>query len=253
MINDEETALAGAADTQPATPGDRLRSALRGINQTDRDAVLAWLASRASIWVVAGAVGWLFAANGLVVPLLDRWQQWDFHHFWGIALYGYGGEPTGVPNEAFFPGFPAVTGPRGRARHPARGRRTAGVVHRGRCGGRGLGPARRPGRRCGDRSGRGDHVGLRPGGHFPGRAVHRVVVPRPRLPGLAIGSTRQVGIRGPTRGGGVHGPGQRRLSGHRPRRAVAYLVGQALVRPALACGSGAAAGRLDDLSARHNR
>jgi Mannosyltransferase (PIG-V) len=108
MINDEEMALASAADTQPATPGDRLRSALRGINQTDRDAVLAWLASRASIWVVAGAVGWLFATNGLVVPLLDRWQQWDFHHFWGIALYGYGGEPTGVPNEAFFPGFPAL-------------------------------------------------------------------------------------------------------------------------------------------------
>ncbi|MET0700231.1 MAG: mannosyltransferase family protein, partial [Mycobacterium sp.] len=108
MINDEEMALAGAADTQPATPDDRLRSARRRINQTDRDAVLAWLASRASIWVVAGAVGWLFAANGLVVPLLDRWQQWDFHHFWGIALYGYGGEPTGVPNEAFFPGFPAL-------------------------------------------------------------------------------------------------------------------------------------------------
>jgi hypothetical protein len=108
MINEEETATSAAMGSPPATTADRVRAAVRKVQPTDRDAVLVWLASRASIWVVAGAVGWLFAANNVVVPVLDRWQQWDFHHFWGIALYGYGGEPTGVPNEAFFPAFPAL-------------------------------------------------------------------------------------------------------------------------------------------------
>ncbi|MBD0292462.1 MAG: hypothetical protein ICV70_02660, partial [Jiangellaceae bacterium] len=65
---------------------------------TDREVLLVWVASQASIWVVAGAVGWIFATSGMVVPLLDRWQQWDFHHYWGIALAGgYEGDPTGVP------------------------------------------------------------------------------------------------------------------------------------------------------------
>ena len=122
MINDEETARpaatatsaaeesppVNAAGSPPVNAVDRLRAAARRLSTTDRDAMLVWLASRASIWMIAGAVGWLFAVNGVVVPLLDRWQQWDFHHFWGIALYGYGGEPTGVPNEAFFPGLPAL-------------------------------------------------------------------------------------------------------------------------------------------------
>ncbi|HET6917893.1 MAG TPA: hypothetical protein VFI46_00335, partial [Jiangellaceae bacterium] len=108
MINEKETAPPKVASSAPATTTEWIRAALRRVHPTDRDAVLAWLASRASIWVVAGAVGWLFAVNGVVVPLLDRWQQWDFHHFWGIALYGYGGEPTGVPNEAFFPALPGL-------------------------------------------------------------------------------------------------------------------------------------------------
>ncbi len=108
MINEKETAPPKVASSAPATTTEWIRAALRRVHPTDRVAVLAWLASRASIWVVAGAVGWLFAVNGVVVPLLDRWQQWDFHHFWGIALYGYGGEPTGVPNEAFFPALPGL-------------------------------------------------------------------------------------------------------------------------------------------------
>lgn len=71
--------------------------------------LLIWLASRASIAVVAGAVGWLFVgADGRVTPWLDRWDRWDFEHFRGIAEFGYGGQPTGVPNEAFFPGLPGL-------------------------------------------------------------------------------------------------------------------------------------------------
>ncbi len=75
----------------------------------DRDALGVWLAGRVSLWVIAGATGWMFVATGQdVVPALDRWQQWDFWHYAGIAIHGYGGEPTGVPNEAFFPGFPGL-------------------------------------------------------------------------------------------------------------------------------------------------
>lgn len=73
----------------------------------DRDSLSLWLMSRASIFVVAGSVGWVFANGGQVIPFEDRWRQWDFHHYWGIALQGgYEGDPTGVPNEAFFPAFP---------------------------------------------------------------------------------------------------------------------------------------------------
>lgn len=82
---------------------------LRRVRATDRDALLIWLASRASILVVAGATGWLLLGSDQVVrPFLDRWVQWDFYHYRGIAEFGYGGEPTGVPNEAFFPAFPAL-------------------------------------------------------------------------------------------------------------------------------------------------
>ena len=108
MIDEEETATVAAVSRPPVTKTERIRTAVRRVPATDRDALLIWLASRASVWVVAGAVAWLFTTDGLVVPVLNRWQQWDFHHFWGIALYGYGGEPTLVPNEAFFPGLPAL-------------------------------------------------------------------------------------------------------------------------------------------------
>ncbi|WP_203434185.1 glycosyltransferase family 39 protein [Jiangella asiatica] len=82
---------------------------LERLRPIERDALGIWLASRVSMWVIAGATGWMFVAEGQnVAPALDRWQQWDFHHYWGIAMYGYEGDPTGVPNEAFFPGYPAL-------------------------------------------------------------------------------------------------------------------------------------------------
>jgi hypothetical protein len=75
----------------------------------DRDVLLIWLASRASLFVVAGAVGWLFVgAEGQVLTWPERWARWDFVHLQGIAEHGYGGRPTGVPNEAFFPGLPVL-------------------------------------------------------------------------------------------------------------------------------------------------
>lgn len=85
------------------------RTVLDRVRSADRDVLGIWLASRVSMWVIAGATGWMFVAQGQdVVPALERWQQWDFHHYWGIAMHGYEGDPTGVPNEAFFPGFPAL-------------------------------------------------------------------------------------------------------------------------------------------------
>jgi hypothetical protein len=105
MINDVEPETA----TERIAARDRVRAAAERLRPTDRDALLIWLASRVSVWVVAGAVGWLFVgADDRVVPLLDRWVQWDFVHFQGIVEHGYGGEPTGVPNEAFFPGLPSL-------------------------------------------------------------------------------------------------------------------------------------------------
>jgi hypothetical protein len=75
----------------------------------DRDILGIWVLSRLSIAVVATATAWLFAVNGQdVVGWFEQWVQWDFHHYRGIAEFGYGGEPTGVPNEAFFPGLPGL-------------------------------------------------------------------------------------------------------------------------------------------------
>lgn len=75
----------------------------------DRDALRIWLSSRLSMVVLATSVGWVFAENGdRVLPFAERWARWDFVHYQGIALFGYADDPTGVPNEAFFPGFPML-------------------------------------------------------------------------------------------------------------------------------------------------
>jgi len=87
--------------------GERLPAA-------DRDALVVWLASRVSVYVTAAMTGWLFyrtqevggATVTDVVPFWDRWAQWDFVHFRDVAEVWYSSRPTGVPIEAFFPGFP---------------------------------------------------------------------------------------------------------------------------------------------------
>ncbi|NED98675.1 mannosyltransferase family protein [Phytoactinopolyspora halotolerans] len=97
--------LAGGT-TPERGPRDRLEQLLGPVG---RDAIGVWLLSRVSMWILAVAAGWLFVTDGNdVIPWLERWQRWDFVHFSGIATHGYGGEPTGVPNVAFFPGLPAL-------------------------------------------------------------------------------------------------------------------------------------------------
>ncbi len=81
------------------------------MSRGDRDVLWLWAAFLVAMWTLAGAVGWLVADAGLAEPALawtQRWGRWDFVHFQGIADYGYAGEPTGVPNEAFFPGLPLL-------------------------------------------------------------------------------------------------------------------------------------------------
>jgi hypothetical protein len=101
--------MTGAPSTQQDQASGVLARWRRRIPPGDRDVALIWLASRASMVVVAGAVGWLFVgADGEVTAWVERWARWDFVHFQGIAEFGYSGQPTGVPNEAFFPGLPAL-------------------------------------------------------------------------------------------------------------------------------------------------
>lgn len=77
-------------------------------DQTSREALVTWLLSRLSMLVIAVAAGWMFAASEQITPFLERWGRWDYQHYEGIAEFGYGTRPTGAPNEAFFPGFPAL-------------------------------------------------------------------------------------------------------------------------------------------------
>jgi hypothetical protein len=77
------------------------------LSPTVRQTLGLWFASRLAMIVTAASVGWLFAV-GPVQDFGDRWVQWDVRHILAIAVHGYRGDPTGVPNEAFFPGLPAL-------------------------------------------------------------------------------------------------------------------------------------------------
>lgn len=110
LMDGEAGGTAHAGETRDGV-AHRAQGVVRSLStwftrQPDRDALAIWLVSRASMLVIAWAVGWLVVGQNR--PWLDRWVQWDVVHFQGIAEFGYGGEPTGVPNEAFFPGLPAL-------------------------------------------------------------------------------------------------------------------------------------------------
>ena len=78
----------------------------------DAIALRYWLLSRIGVFVLVSAGAWLFAerrTDRTPVDYLDRWMQWDTHHYTTIAQWGYDGAP-GIgqtdPLEAFFPGYP---------------------------------------------------------------------------------------------------------------------------------------------------
>lgn len=74
-----------------------------------RQVVPLVLAQRLAVALVALATAWVFAGPSGAASVDQRWTQWDVVHFVGLAkAHSYAGDPTGVPNEAFFPGLPAV-------------------------------------------------------------------------------------------------------------------------------------------------
>ena len=84
------------------------------VNRLDRTALKLWGLTRITTFLLVGAAAWLFdnRENATTpVPYVDRWVQWDVHHYQTIAEFGYGGEPgvgALVPLQAFFPGYPLV-------------------------------------------------------------------------------------------------------------------------------------------------
>jgi len=118
------TATVGGQPTH-RDPGDRRSRAAAGaaagggpsapeLARLDQVALKLWGLTRITTFLLVGAAAWLFDSRekaAAPVPYLDRWLQWDVHHFQTIAEFGYGGNPeTGplVPLQAFFPGLPLM-------------------------------------------------------------------------------------------------------------------------------------------------
>lgn len=80
------------------------------LSARDGSALRLYLLTRVAVFATVLSGGWLFASDDARRPVafLDRWLQWDTHHYRTIAQFGYDGGPGGptVPLEAFFPGFP---------------------------------------------------------------------------------------------------------------------------------------------------
>lgn len=95
-----------AAHVDPATPARSTPA--RRLGPGDREALGIWLLSRLAVVVAVSSAAWNLSTPGSPVgAFVDRWAQWDFVHYRAIAEVWYGaGQPTGVPLEAFFPGFP---------------------------------------------------------------------------------------------------------------------------------------------------
>lgn len=92
-----ESAVSDDAGTRP-----------RWLVAGDREALGIWLLSRVAVVVAVSSAAWNLSTPGSPVgSFVDRWAQWDFVHYRAIAEVWYSaGQPTGVPLEAFFPGFP---------------------------------------------------------------------------------------------------------------------------------------------------
>ncbi|MFI8500217.1 mannosyltransferase family protein [Streptomyces sp. NPDC085524] len=100
-----------SAPCAPAAPYRRWRP-----GPDDREVLWLYVLTRVGIWTTAGAVRWLFPADGdrAVRPgsLFSPWERWDWSHYLRIAQDGYfpgGAGPwtAGWDNrEAFLPGFP---------------------------------------------------------------------------------------------------------------------------------------------------
>jgi hypothetical protein len=79
--------------------------------RADRLALIAWLATRAGVVLVAVGAAHVLVRGDLQQPFLDRWTQWDVDHLIDIGRYGYGGNPANPPDPGlpgFFPGFPLL-------------------------------------------------------------------------------------------------------------------------------------------------
>jgi hypothetical protein len=79
------------------------------VRQSDGDALLLWLGSRAGIVVAATVGAGVLAGDKTLRPFLERWQHWDAKLLVDIAKFGYDGDPAAYPDAglpAFFPGMP---------------------------------------------------------------------------------------------------------------------------------------------------
>ncbi|MGW8500432.1 mannosyltransferase family protein [Streptomyces sp. CLCI03] len=103
-------------DLLPRRPRRSLPGFLR-LGPGEREVLWLYLLTRIGIWATAGAVGWLFPADGAArepASSLSPWQQWDWWFYLHIAQDGYfpgqaGPWTAGWDNrEAFLPGLPLV-------------------------------------------------------------------------------------------------------------------------------------------------
>ncbi len=99
-----------AAGRRAANPqaGRGLGSAVVWLQPADRDALRLWAGWRVAVAVLGAATAGLLNAGQPGFSWSQRWGHWDVVHYVGVAQNGYVGDPTGVPNEAFFPGLPLL-------------------------------------------------------------------------------------------------------------------------------------------------
>ena len=83
------------------------------MNDSDRDALVAWIGTRVAVVLLAVGTLWTVVGNtaGNVPSFLSGWDHWDTGLFVKIARFGYQGYPQHYPDHgvvAFFPGEPLL-------------------------------------------------------------------------------------------------------------------------------------------------